>query len=271
MKTKKLFRGSYRYPLILLVFLLPLLRAVPWGKELSGLFPYYALVFGGLRVGEDTNIFSILLSIVPNLLILYLFSNIMREDCEINYVYVFTRLGRKSKWLFQKTLLIFFQVFFTFLLLFLLAFVVGSLSGLRPQPLTAESLQAYPALFLCNAGTMFVLVLLQNVLSLRHGSTQAFLITLLLYIGSVIVAVVLYNTSNFGNAVLFFLPASNQMYLWHMDSAALPQMKDLFENQLKGYRLGYSYVILCAYALITYIIAQKLFQKRDLAEMMKEA
>ena len=75
----------------------------------SDLLSYFALCLGGIPAFDGLDIFTILFAIVPNLMLLYCFSDFMRQDCAINYVYVFTRLGRKDKWLFQKARQLFAQ------------------------------------------------------------------------------------------------------------------------------------------------------------------
>lgn len=238
-------------------------------NEFNGFLTYFIYNFGGISMGETTSLFDVLFNIVPSIFVLYMFSHVMLDDFEINYIYVFTRLGKKSRWLNQKTGELFFKIVFTYLLLFLFAFSTGYLFGLRPFFLIPALFQAYLALFFCNVGAMFFFEFLLNVLSLRCGSAQAFLYTLILYIGSFVAALALYNKSHIGNIVLYFLPASNQMYLWHIES--VPFTRSFYQNQLNGFRLLDSYVILFVYILSTYLVTYNWLEKRDTLEMIKEA
>lgn len=268
MTAKKLLYRSWRYPLTLLAFLLPVLRAAAWAKEPGSLFSCFALAFGGLRIGDSPDLFDIILTAAPYLLALYLFSSVMRDDFKINSVYVFTRMEKKSRWLNRKTGELLLQTLAVWLMLFFMAFFTGLCSGLRCSAPSLPLAGAYLALFFCNAASFFFFVYLLNVLSLRCGAARSFLYVLLLYVGSLIAALALFNRSRAGNLVAFLLPASNQMYLWHEESA--PFAGDLCRNRLNGFRMADSVVIVAASAAAVYFAARRMLKKYDAVELFKE-
>lgn len=272
MIIRKIFYGfTSRILLVLFVFFIPLLSNLRQVNEFgNSLLAYYIFVFGGLRIGGEIDIVSILTGIIPSFSMIYAFSNVMRQDCAINYIYVFTRLGRKRRWFFQRVLQLYLQILLTFLILFLFTFLIGSFFHLRPSPNTIALMQLYCNLIFCNVGTIFLFVLLQNLLSLWHGSTQSFLITALFYSASIIIACLLYNKNFIGNVILFFLPSSSQMYIWHIDSSVPQIINTLYPNPLKGFRLADSGLILCLQLFIVGAVGHWVFQKRDLAEMIQE-
>ena len=128
--AKKLLRAVLRCFVALLPFLLLMVRELPAGRESGNMESYFLSVFGGpASAGGD--IALLFLELVPSVLIFYLFSGVMLEDCAINYVYVFPRMGKMGPWLRQKVLWLLAQILFTFLLAFAVGFAFGFGAGFR--------------------------------------------------------------------------------------------------------------------------------------------
>ena len=267
MEARKLLYGFQRYLWILAAFLFALLENLRWKDEYNRLFSYFAYTFGGVNVEGGISFLSFLVSIVPCVIVLYMFSQIMEDDFKINCVYVFTRLGEKSTWLNRKTGELFLKILLTYLLLFSMAFLLGVCSGMYLSALTLPLIGAYLALLFCNVGTLFVFSYLQNVLSLRYGGARSFLYILILYTGSLAGAFALYGKGKAANLLVPFLPASNQMYLWHEESALF--IGNISQNQV-GFRMINSVIVLSAYAVAIYLIARRWLKKCDTLELMKE-
>ena len=229
---------------------------------------YFIMNFGGVRIGKESDIVGLILGIVPDVILIYIFSNIMLEDCKINCVYVFTRMGKKNKWLFQKTIQLFFNIVFVFMAIFLSCFMVGEIAGFRMAEYHA--FKVYLSLFVLNVLTLFVLILFQNVISLWFGRMQAFLFVILLYAFSLILAFTFYNASNIGNFCLSLLIPINKMYIWHSDCYQTHGAEWLLSNPLKNFHLLYSYSILVIYAFIIYLFARFFLLKADLAQIITE-
>lgn len=267
MKLKRMRYAFRKYGLILAIYFFLFLYCLN-GEGTGGFFPLYVKSFGGIIAEQDVDFLITLFHIIPCILVLYAFSSLMRDDFEISSAYVFTRMGKKSRWLYRKTGEIFLWVVFAYFLLFLLAFLVGFCTGLRPQAFSPEKAGGYAALFFCNAGTMFFFVFLLNVLSLRHGTTHAFLFTLLFYLFSLAAAFILYGKSPAANFILCLLPLSQQMYLWHAESAPLTGW--IYQNQLSGFRMPVSVAVLCIWTAAVYVIAYLRIKKLDTVELIKE-
>ena len=268
MEARKLLYGFQRYLWILAVFLFALLENLRWKDEYNNLFPYFAYTFGGVDVEDGVSFLSLLVSVVPYVIVLYLFSQTMAHDFKINCVYVFTRLGKKSAWLNRKTGELFLEMLAAYLLLFFMAFLLGVCSGLHLSALTLPLMGAYLALLFCNVGTLFVFSYFQNVLSLRCGGARSFLYSMILYVASLTGAFVLYGKGNAADFLMPFLPASNQMYLWHKESASF--IGNISQNQLSGFRRIDSVIVLGAYAVTIYLVARRWLEKYDTVELMKE-
>ena len=269
MRAGKLLYGFWRYLLILTMFLFAMLDNLHWKEEYDGLFPYFARNFGGVAVKGRVDLLDLLFSIVPCVIVLYLFSHVIADDFKINCVYVFTRLGKKSTWLNRKTGELFLRILTVYLLLFFLSFLLGAGSGLRLSAPSLPLAGAYLSLLFCNVGTLFVFSYFQNVLSLRCGEARSFLYTMILYTGSLAGAFALYGK---GETAAFFLPlfpASNQMYLWHKESTLFVGAAG--QSSLHVFRLFHSVIVLGACFAAVYFVARRWLKKQDTVELMKEA
>lgn len=272
MKPRKFLYRSHRYFLILLIFLLPLLRNASLPESFNNnIFAYFIHNFGGVYATQSIDMMYLIMSVVPNLFLIYMFSDMMREDCLVNYVYVFTRMGKKQKWLFQKTAQLFLQALTTYTLLFGLSFVIAGVAGLRFHSFDFSLFKMIADIFLLNVLSIFLMIFLQNFLSLPFGSTLSFLFVMLLYLLSLIAAFIFFHTGGASNVILKLLIPSNQMYIWHMDAHAIPGAEELLNNPLNGFRVEYSLTILIIYIIVSYRIARYFFIKCDSTEMMKEA
>lgn len=271
MNARKLLFGFQRYFWILAVFLFAMLDNLRWREEYGNdLFSYYVYIFGGVAIKDGVELLNLLASIVPCVIVLYLFSHVMVDDFKINCIYVFTRLGSKRTWLNCKTRELLLKLLLAYLLLFFIAFLLGVGSGLRFSSPSLSLIGAYLALLFCNIGTLFVLSYFQNILALRCGGTRSFLYCMIVYTGSLVMAFALYGKGTVATFLMPFLPASNQMYLWH-DESALFTVGALSQNRLQGFRMIDSVAVLIIYATAIYLMAAHWLKKYDTVELMKEA
>jgi hypothetical protein len=205
-----------------------------------------------------------LIEMVPSILVLYVFSGVFLADYETNYVYVFTRVGSKQKWLIQKTLELLFKIMLTYALAFAAAFVLGVFSGFSDK---VSSSEIYIKLFLFQSLTMFFMIFLENFLSLSLGRTKSFLIFMILYFSCTTLTTQLANTNTVGNIVASLLPSSSQMYFWHCDS---PQIQNLSDGQsINGFTSVFSFVWLTICFAVSYLICSIVLNKKDLIALVK--
>ncbi len=268
---QKTFRYFGRYLFLLLLFLLPFLRNALM-PDLFGnnAYAYLILNFGGVYPTKSVDFMTLILNVVPNLLLIYAFSDVMREDCMTSYVYVFTRMAKKQKWLFHKASQLFIHVLATYLLLYALALIIARTAKLRFSEFNGSVFLMLAMILLLNVLSMFFMVYLQNFLSLHYGGTQAFLITMLLYLIPLAIGLIFYNYSIVGNLILELFIPTNQMYLWHADCLNVPGSEMLLNNPLHGFRCPFSLLILCVYVFLEYCISRHIFLTRDAVELMKE-
>lgn len=207
---------------------------------------------------------SFLIEMVPSILVLYVFSGVFLADYETNYVYVFTRVGSKQKWLLQKTLELLFKIMLTYALAFSAAFVIGIFSGLSDKVNCSE---IYIKLFLFQSLTMFLIIFLENFLSLSFGRAKSFLIFMILYFLCNTLTTQLANSSAVGNVIASLLPSSSQMYFWHCDS---PQIQDISDGQsINGFTSVFSFFWLTVCFVVSYLVCSIVLKKKDLIVLVK--
>lgn len=267
MLYKKFRFFAWRYVVSYVLFLLPVFLSLRNKGTQSSLASLFLSGFGGPYAYPSFAVIPLFHFLAPNLYCLFLFSDFMREDCIVSYVYVFTRLGSKKQWLFAKTIRLLGEIALFFLVLFLVTFLLGTCFGLS---LSFSELGAIlPPLFLLNVGTIFLFSLLQNFISLPLGSATAFFITAFLYIFGCVLALLLYY-KDFNQALfLFVLLPSNQMLLWH--DAGFQIASPLVNNPISGFLPIFSYLVLGGYSLLAYWIFRTIFQCCDMSQLLKEA
>lgn len=264
MFLRKSRKNIYRFSMICICFLFSLLRNISVVQVSGGdLSSYIELCFGGFPISGSFDIIAFLLWMMPNLLIIYCFSDFMKDDCLINYVYVFTRLNKKSRWLFRKSAHLLFCILILFVILLGLGFVIGRASGL-PYTMNRADYAGFLSIFFLNSLAFFYLCMIQNFLSLKWGEIPTFIVVGTIYVVSIMIAVTSFHPNRLVTVALHFLIPTHQMYIWHADAAvALGQTIDhlyLFE----------SYLFLLVGICLFYAVAGFIFEKFDLLEMLKE-
>jgi hypothetical protein len=260
------FGRLFRYLLILLVFLLDFfMNAKNTSLEQAGLIPYLMKSLGGISVTRNISPVLELLRQVPAIVVLYALSSLMQEDCLINYVYVFTRLSKKEKWLFHKAVQIVLKTAIIYAVLFAVCIGIGRAYGLGGTS-SPEQLFWLFAAYALDVLTISVLSFSQNFLSLRHGVAQSFLALVLFYLLSLLAGMLAFNFSPAVNDFLMLLIPVHQMYCWHAGCA-----QGTASAALKGLSLTISFLFLTGYFIVFYVAARSVFKKSDLMEMVREA
>lgn len=267
MKANKFKFYLYRYILITFIFIILFLSNSKVCKVTQqNMAVYFLLNYGGINLSQSLNAVEFIKFLVPNLFVIFIFSDIMRSESLINYVYVFTRLVRKQQWLFQKTIQLFFQIFSIYFWLFILSFFIGQLSGITNIELSRFISLILP-LFLLNVLTIFEFIFLQNILSMRNGSTVTFVIIAFIYVIPMVIVSLMER--NYNPALYLILPA-NQMYLWHGDRISVDGTEMFFSNPIEGFSLLYSLIILLISIAVSYQMYLWFFIRNDMSEIIKE-
>lgn len=268
---KKYSHRILKYLFVIICFTFLLMRNIltPDIWENNG-YVCFAITFGGVLPDSFTDLISLLITLVPIIAIIHIFSDYMRSDFIINYVYVFTRLGKKSKWLFQKSRQLFFEISLIYLIMFFITFVFSIGLGYKFSSINLEMFILLISLYLLNVFTMFLIIFFLNILSLKIGSVRAFMITIFAYILQLILSMLFYNNKFFTTYICALFPVSQQMYFWHNNIPIPTQLENFIQNPINEFYLIKSFVLLLFYIGITYTLSYVLINKQDLTSIVVE-
>ena len=172
MRRKTIGRFLLRSLLSIIAFAISIVNALQ--MENGNLAAFFLNLFGGIppALGDSSMVFVLLFLNIPWILMLYLFAPLFLQDFSVQYVYLFTRVGSKGRWLWQKTARLFLQVCVSWGMVFLLCGLVGAACGFSP----VGSPVLYVELFALEVLGVFTLSFAQNLLSLKLGLTQSFVL-----------------------------------------------------------------------------------------------
>lgn len=225
---------------------------------------YLLSLYGGSKVTKDSLMLIIIFQ-TPWIMFLYVFASYFRKDFELNYVYVFPRIGSKRFWLKQKTVSLFLNMSAAWLFLFLVSFIFGKALGLAFN----GSFILYLQLYLANVIGLFVLSFAQNLLSLWLGSTRSFLIELVFYMLCFTFACVNYQNKNVVRMFTLLTPISQQL-LWHSDAAVSAQTRAAYYPAVPNLSFGLSLLICVIYFTAMYAFLYITIEKKDVMDFIKE-
>jgi hypothetical protein len=266
MRKKQLINNvMYRILPASVFFIIPMIKNISMSQQVGTMESYFVFNFDGpMPIAND--IVLLFFQLVPSIIILYLFSGIMLEDCSISYVYVFTRIGKKEPWLRKKATNILLQIMAVFALSFLFCLILGAVSGFYFESL---NISLYVRLFIFQCGTLFLLSFIQNFVSLSQGRTKSFILILIFYVVCIIFGFILKNMNPILDIIISLLPPNSQMYSWHSD-CPLPEGTELaFGEPISGFTTIRTLAVLCVCFFVFYAVAYQILKKRDLAEIMK--
>lgn len=266
MFLRKYFHNLFKYILILICFLLMLVvTAFNANVDKLSFGSYMIQCFGGIPKGSSLDILKVFLWLVPNFIIIYSLSDIMWEDCAINYVYVFTRLAKKETWLFRKARQILLNTLVIYFIIFILGIVIGGLFHLKAFNIDIKNYSIlFLSMYLLNVFSIYVISYAQNFISLKYGVSQSFIIAIIFYTFSILITLLAFNKNTILNYVLMFLIPNNQIYIWHEDCVAGNSIA------LFGFYQCFSYIFFILASALTYFVSRIIFKKLDLVEMIKE-
>lgn len=269
MKTHNSVTFFLRYILVFAVFMFSMFPVLLYCREENLSIDIYALlIFGGLYRIDVFDIMTMLRFFVPNLFIIFVLSDFMRSQCAVNYVYVFTRAAKKSRWLFHEAFSLFLHTAALFLWTFVLVLFCGKLASLSPIAFD-DFLKMILFMYFLNLLTIYVFVFLQNVLSMKHGSTQAFFFVSCLYVVPLSIISTFWKDSS-ANTLLYIVIPANQMYMWHADRISNGLVDSIVSEPIAGFLLLLSFFVLLISIFVIYQIYRFMFLKKDMLELIKE-
>ncbi|WP_326975312.1 hypothetical protein ACRQU7_01430 [Caproiciproducens sp. R1] len=268
MRLKHFFRSPWRLLITTILFILLMLLASQYGKALISVEGFFLWTFDVIGPWEQVNIMSVLLFTVSNLLIFFSTGNLFLEDMKVSYVYIFPRIGTKRTWLRQQTFGLLLWIAFFWIVIFLLAFCFAGAAGLEAQ----GSALFYVEQYLCTMLSSFLLSFLQNLLSLHTGSSQAFIITACIFVGSLFVGMFTYQTALWNGWLFALLPPVGQILHWHPDAAIPQAVRQTLASYapVPGFALWKSFVVLLIYWILLYGYLYLKIEKADLMDLIKE-
>lgn len=226
-----------------------------------------ALGVGGSFSPYANDTITLLLSMVPQLVILYLYAGYFRQDFIISYTYVFTRYGKKSRWFFGRLRGLFLLVTFQYLLLYLAAFLFGLSAGYAFSP-SFEMIGMLGQSFLLNVLVTFLFVFGTNLLSMPFGETRACLFSIILYVFTFSGAVFIAQMQNSALSwLLYALPAANAQVLWHFDRI-LPVQIQAFVSDIPAFSVMGSLCVTILEILCVIALFRCALERRDLNELI---
>lgn len=233
----------------------------------GGMSSLFLHMFGGIdSFSPESMLFKIIIKGVPAIFFLYLFGSYLRQDFKISFVYVFTRMNQRQKWLNRKIICLGVQFFLAWLILFLLTYLLGLTFGLEQN----ASLSFLLVLLLTNCLPLFVLCLIQNILALWLGSTTPFLMVLLFYTLSLVVGILTASLPVGGTFLFYLLPSVNSMYLWHENLFSVVAEEYLGQISVPGFVFWKSLLSCVVWFCGTYGAALYKINRCDLLEIGKE-
>lgn len=253
-KMKRCFYFIIQYIIANLLFVPVIIIALSDPRNLNDADNLFLSVLGGItNLDHSSLVKSLLIETTPRIFFIYMFSKYFSGDFMINYVYVFTRQKSPGKWMSKKICGLFFHVFFALSLLFLLLNLFSGSHKLN------FNISFYASIFIMNLFSIYLLSLIQNILSLYCTLFSSFIIIMIYYILSLAAGIIFYS-SYFTNQILYFIffPI-NSMYLWHESlpiSSSLQSLTGipnftLFQSAF-AYLFWFVLVYACAYIKIRY-------------------
>jgi len=267
MILRKLCHRAYRYLFIFIGFIfLFILCSYDIRQNGGNVFSVVLLSLSGVNILNSPNFTALLFYITPYILTIYIFSDFMRNDFFINYAYVFTRMGKKDRWLRSTSLRLQVNIAALFLMLEIIGTITGIASGLKIVKLSEDVFFMLIFTWLLNYLAMFGIILFQNVLSLRLGSSVSFLLTTVFYMLSLYLPFFLPKLSSLWRLML----PINQMYILHSDRLRDSIGVLLSGNPINDFPIWFSVCLLLLTVILTYQISKRMLLKSDLSDFIKE-
>ena len=264
---KKYTYYFWRYIFIFLSYLLLfLLQSYALRQSGGNALAVIPRSLGGVDLFEHPDFSSLLFYTTPILITIYLFSDYMRNDLLISYTYVFPRYGKKCHWLRVISSRLFVELLILYALLELSAIVIALICGLRWDNVNMEHVLFLLTTLLLTLLGMFAAVFIQNVLSLRFGSSTTYLLIAITYCASLYLPVFLPGYSS----IWRFLIPVNQMYILHSDRVSAVGDVKLFASAIERFPIWFSIGFLLVLIVVIYEIAKILFMKSDVSNFVRE-
>lgn len=204
----------------------------------------------------QANIFLILFSLFPTLLVIFLFGEDMETELTVLSVYVFTRTKKRAAFIGKRLRKTAFEIACIYLISLLAIAVISMLY-------TADLRDSHPVFLILVVLSSYlqtvVLVFLQNILTLRIPATVSFLLVSCFYSLSILFLV--FANPEITKISVYFLPFTQGIYSWH-DRKVL-EFSNLANNTVPGFTVEYSFLFLLAFIGLEHGISFWLIKNMD--------
>lgn len=224
-------------------------------KDISNLFLDY---FSYLPISDKTVIKDIVICIMHNLFIIYVFSSYIKDEIHINGHYIFTRTSKKEKWIIKEYGKIFKYLTIYYFIEFILFFIVSKLKGAYIEDFS-HFYKSIIILFIFNVLTSYILILISNTVSLFSNSFYGYISSIILLISDIIALNAFYNFKNF--SIINFLPLSQNLILFKKTSFI---NQEIFNKTIENYSFNISIIIMISFIIILYYISSKIIKKIEI-------
>lgn len=209
---------------------------------------------------DMANLTGYMITLLPFLLQIYLFSTILHCDFDRTVCYVFTRSYSRKSWFRQKYITIIFISFLYYLFLFLSVIIVGILYGNTIANTFWFILLAIWIPAISNSA----LIILANIMSLTIKEHYVFLIIWGIHSPLLLTTSYLIDITNRADWIKF-LPHAQFSLSWHDIPQLAKDFPDYFESYINNFNLIFSVIYLFLVYIILYIIGSYLIKHQDLS------
>lgn len=165
------------------------------------------LAFGGALLNKQNTIANILLGILPTFAITYFFATYIVDDFSSYCIYIFTRSESRLRWIMKKIAGLFLNIILFYIINFIATFFLLSANGFSSHLDINSSLCGL--LLILNTLSVFMLLFPMNLLAIKRGAVQSFIICISFYLILIITGI--YSMP----ALSTCLPFSQGNYAWH--------------------------------------------------------
>lgn len=266
MKIKKIIHGSQWLLIAVISDAFVMLQLSQYSPPTAETF--YLMVFSLAGPMNHVNILLLIEWFMVYLLFFFALGNSFLEDFQINYLYIFPRIGTKRKWLCQQTQYLFFKTAVFWALLFCIAFLYTQFFSFAKTQNAIFYIELYVGLLLSS----FCIVFLENVLSLQLGAALSFIIGSSVFLFSILIGMFLYDSNPLHGWLFSIIPTLASLLQWHSDSSVLETVRGGYFSYpaLDGFTLLKSWGISFLYFIVMYLYLYKMIEKKDSMNFVKE-
>ena len=203
--------------------------------------------FGHLRL--DMEIFPVLFWIAPQLYLIWILRDCISSELNANAVYIFTRTGKRAKWLLSKLLFLLILNLLYWLIQLAVLYVIGSIAGFGFYNIQ-EGIQLIFRQYTLMVLLSYFYILIVSTLSLKSNVIIGFFVAVFINIFSIFISFFVYKYSEKGPILIKSLPSSQAILTWHDSISGFPNKLGLFDFKLSGFSVMYSIIYLIIFCLV---------------------